>query len=73
MSQKKTLQEKLSKRKYKIPNRFLYNVLSKLVIGKMLEPKYNVHYEIIDDINKEKGPCFLIFNHQSRIDKGGLS
>lgn len=68
MSQKKTLQEKLSKRKYKVPNRLLYNVLSKFVIGKMLEPKYNVHYEIVDDINKEKGPCFLIFNHQSRID-----
>ncbi len=68
MKHKKTLQEKLALRKYHIPNRLIYSVLSKVVIGKILEPKYNVHYEIVDDINKEKGPCFLIFNHQSRID-----
>ncbi len=68
MKHKETLQEKLAKRKFHIPNRFIYSVLTKTVIAKFLEPKYNVHYEIIDDINKEKGPCFLIFNHQSRID-----
>lgn len=65
---KKTLQEKLTSRKYHIPNRFLYFVLKKVVIDKVLAPKYNIHYQIIDDINDEKGPCFLIFNHQSRID-----
>lgn len=68
MRHKETLQEKLSRRKYRRPNRFLYSILSNVVIKHVLEPKYNVHYEIIDDINKEKGPCFLIFNHQSRID-----
>lgn len=65
---KKTLQEKITSRKYHIPNRFLYFVLKKAVIDKVLAPKYNIHYQIIDDINDEKGPCFLIFNHQSRID-----
>lgn len=68
MKKKKTLQQKLNYRHYHQPNRFLYGFLKKLVIDRMLAPKYNIHYEIIDDINKEKGPCFLIFNHQSRID-----
>lgn len=66
--QKKTLQQKINYRKYHQPNRFIYSFLKRLVIDKILAPKYNIHYEIINDINKEKGPCFLIFNHQSRID-----
>ena len=65
---KETLQEKLSKRKYKIPNKFLYNTLSNVVIKGFLQPKYNPHYNIIDDLNECDGPCFLIYNHQSRID-----
>ena len=66
--QKKTLQQKINYRKYHQPNRFIYSFLKRLVIDKILAPKYNIHYEIIDDINKEKGPCFIIFNNQSRID-----
>ena len=34
------------------------------IVGK----KYNAHYEIVDDIKDCKGPCFVIFNHLSRID-----
>lgn len=65
---KETLQEKLARRKYKIPNKFLYRALSTVVIKGFLQPKYNPTYNIIDDINDCDGPCFLIYNHQSRID-----
>ena len=65
---KLTLQEKLAKRKYKIPSSFFFKGLAKLVLTPFLSPKYNPHYEIIDDINECDGPCFLIYNHQSRID-----
>lgn len=68
MKKKETLQEKLARRKYKIPNRLIYSLLSTCVVKWFLQPKYNVHYNIIDDINDCKGPCFLIYNHQSRID-----
>ena len=68
MKKKETLQEKLARRKYKRPNKFLYKALNKVVIKPFLAPKYNPHYEIIDDINECEGPCFLIYNHQSRID-----
>ena len=64
MKKKETLQEKLARRNFKIPNKFVYRLLSKVVIKWFLEPKYNVHYNVIDDINKEEGPCFLIYNHQ---------
>ena len=40
---KKTLQEKITSRKYHVPNRFLYFVLKKVVIDKVLAPKYNIH------------------------------
>ncbi|MBP5177042.1 MAG: hypothetical protein ILP02_00485, partial [Clostridia bacterium] len=30
--------------------------------------KFNAHYERIDDVSKCKGPCFVIFNHLSRLD-----
>jgi 1-acyl-sn-glycerol-3-phosphate acyltransferase len=53
---------------YKIPSSFFFKGLAKLVLTPFLSPKYNPHYEIIDDINECDGPCFLIYNHQSRID-----
>lgn len=68
MKNKKTIADKLANRKYKRPNKFLYGALYKIIVRKVLEPKYNVHYQVIDDINQEKGPCFLIYNHQSRMD-----
>lgn len=68
MKEKKTLQEQLSLRKFKIPNKFLYNTLSTCVIKWFLQPKYNPTYKVIDNINDCEGPCFLIYNHQSRID-----
>lgn len=67
MKEKLTNKQKLTQRKFKITNRFyywLYYFLDKLFIIK----KYKPHIEIIDDINDCKGPCFLIFNHLSRVD-----
>ena len=65
---KETLQEKLARRKYKIPNKFVYCTLNKLIINSFLAPKFHPTYHIIDNINDYKGPCFLIYNHQSRMD-----
>ena len=65
---KETLQEKLARRKYKIPNKFVYCTLNKLIINPFLAPKFHPTYHIIDNINDYKGPCFLIYNHQSRMD-----
>ena len=65
---KETLQEKLARRKYKIPNKFVYCTLNKLIINPFLAPKFHPTYHIIDNINAYKGPCFLIYNHQSRMD-----
>lgn len=65
--QKPTLQEQLKKRTYKTPSRtvtWMYNVVGSVA----LLPKYNPHIEVIDDIRKEKGACFLIWNHLSRVD-----
>lgn len=66
-SSKPTLQEKLAKRKYNLPPRpflFLYRV----IISGFVAPKYRPHYTIKDNINDCKGPCFVIWNHLSRLD-----
>lgn len=68
MGKKKlTLQEKLAKRHFKVPNILsygIYSFASKHVIGK----KYHTKYIIRDNINDCHGPAFLIWNHQSRRD-----
>jgi ribosomal protein S27AE len=68
---KKTIAQKLYERKYHRPNRFLYwlyYVLSKIFI------LHRYHPEILikDDISKCQGPCFVIWNHLSRIDHAYL-
>ena len=66
-SGKPTLQEKLAKRKYRPPSRFvtfLYHFIASIV----LLPRLNPHITVKDDINKREGPCFLIWNHLSRLD-----
>ena len=70
---KESLQNKLAKRKYKQTNRFVYCVLNKVIIKHILQPKFNPTYNIIDNINDCEGPCFLIYNHQSRLDYIWLS
>ena len=68
MAKKKfTLQQELDKRKYAPPGRFIntvYHILAKFILA----GKYNVKYNIIDNINDCDGPCFLIYNHLSRRD-----
>lgn len=66
---KPTLQQKLAARKPGIPNgivTFLYRV----IMSGFVAPKYRPHYTIRDNINDCKGPCFLIWNHLSRLDHG---
>lgn len=62
-----TLQQKLSVRKYRKPSRiilFLYRV----IMSGFVAPKYRPHYTIKDNVNDCKGPCFIIWNHLSRLD-----
>ncbi len=66
-AQKKTLQQKLKERKFKIPNPFFYWIYY-FLMGKFIMQKYKPHIKIIDDINECKGACFLIWNHLSRLD-----
>ena len=37
-------------------------------VAKLLRGKYKPNFHIIDDVNDCDGPCFVIFNHLSRID-----
>ena len=64
---KPTLQQRLAERKYHTPSRFvtfLYNAVGSAV----LLPKYAPHITKKVDITKREGPCFLIWNHLSRLD-----
>ena len=66
-NEKKTLQERLNERKYKTPNKLitgLYNRIASIV----LLPKYNPHIVKEVDIKDEDCPCFIIWNHLSRLD-----
>lgn len=66
--EKLTIEQKLKQRKYKIPNGLVWFLYAALARSPFLGPKYHVNYKIIDDINKCKGPCFVIWNHLSRRD-----
>ncbi|MCI2069537.1 MAG: 1-acyl-sn-glycerol-3-phosphate acyltransferase [Bacilli bacterium] len=66
-----TIEEKLFKRKYRRPSRFL-NFLYHFISWHAILKKYHPHIVIKDDINDCKGPCFLIWNHLSRIDHAYL-
>ena len=66
--QRKTLQQEVESRQAKIPVplfHWFYHFVFKYFFKKQ---KYNAHITVKDDINKCKGPCFLIFNHLSRFD-----
>ncbi len=68
MKEKLTLEQKLSKRKYKQCNKVVWWAMNKLVVKPFLAKKYNPTYKITDNINDCDGPCFLFYNHQSRMD-----
>ena len=65
---KKTLQEKLLKRKYKQPSKFLWWGLNNLVLRPFLAPPLHIEYDIRDNINECKTGAFIVYNHQSRAD-----
>ena len=68
MEKKKlTLQQKLDKRTYKTPNRF-YNWIYHFIMADIKLGKHNPEIIYKDDIRKETGPCFIIWNHLSRLD-----
>lgn len=63
---KHTIKQEIVHRSYNIPGGFMtgfYHMLTSILSG-----KYNCEYNIIDDINDEKGPAFVIFNHLTRFD-----
>ena len=67
MSKKIPISKKLSKRKYAPAPRliaWIYKTIMVNIVGR----KYKPNFHIIDDVNDCDGPCFVIFNHLSRID-----
>ncbi len=67
MKKKLSISQKLRKRKYKPTSKFIawiYKTIMLDIVGR----KYKPNFKIIDDVNDCKGPCFVVFNHLSRID-----
>ncbi|MBP5312667.1 MAG: 1-acyl-sn-glycerol-3-phosphate acyltransferase [Clostridia bacterium] len=68
MSKKtRSLRAELANRKYRIPNRLYYWIYHFLMSG-FIAKKYRPHVVVKDSISDCKGPCFLIWNHLSRLD-----
>ena len=61
----RNLQDELLHRKYKKPNPFLYFIYYAVGRTHLLGAKY---HPVFENVEKVKGPCFLIWNHQSRRD-----
>lgn len=64
---KQTISEKLKKREYRPPSRFITFIYKHLMVD-VIARKYHPHFNIIDDVNDCESGCFVIFNHLSRID-----
>jgi hypothetical protein len=67
MSKKETLQQELSRRKYRQPNTFFYWFYKTVMVDFQIA-KFNPKITMIDDIRKEKDGAFLLWNHLSRLD-----
>ncbi len=67
MKKQQTIAEKLAKRKYGPPHRVI-SALYKFIMVDLVARKYNPKFHIIDKVSDCDGPCFVIFNHLSRID-----
>ncbi len=67
MKKKLTIAEKLAKRNYAPPKKFI-SFLYKTIMVDICGKKYNPKFHIIDSVADYDGPCFVIFNHLSRID-----
>lgn len=64
---KPTLQERLTCRRYRQP-RGIIMFLYRHIMSGFIAPRYHPHYVRHVDINDCKGPCFVIWNHLSRLD-----
>lgn len=67
MAEKLSISQKLAKRKYR-PAPKLITMIYKTIMVNIKGRKYKPHFHIIDDVNDCDGPCFVIFNHLSRLD-----
>ena len=68
MKKEKDLQLELAQRKIKIPNPFIYWIYYFVGLTPLLGGKYHPTFDVKDSTADYKGPCFLIWNHQSRRD-----
>lgn len=66
MNKHMTIKEELAKRNYTTPSGFMSGI--NYLLTSFMGPKYKCEYTVIDDINREEGPAFVIFNHLSRFD-----
>jgi uncharacterized membrane-anchored protein YitT (DUF2179 family) len=67
MAKKLSISQKLAKRKYKPASKFIYWIY-KFVMVDIVGRKYKPKFHIIDKVTDCDGPCFVVFNHLSRID-----
>ena len=65
--EKLTIAQKLVKRKYKPSNR-LVSGLYKFIMLDLVYKKIQGEYHLVDKVTDCDGPCFVIFNHLSRLD-----
>ena len=69
MKRELNISKDLAKRKYKIPNGFLYWIYYVIMV-KIVLRKFKPKFIKEVDLKDYKGPCFLVWNHLSRIDHG---
>ena len=67
MAEKLPISKKLAKRKYRPASKFIAFIYKTIMVD-IVGRKYKAKFHIIDDVNDCDGPCFVIFNHLSRID-----
>ena len=67
MAEKMTIAKKLAKREYKPAPKLIAGIYKFLMVD-VIGRKYKPQFHIIDDVNDCDGPCFVIFNHLSRLD-----
>ncbi len=67
MAKRLTRAKRLAKRKYRPTNKFIY-WLYKVIMVNIVGRKYNPKFHVIDNVADCDGPCFVVFNHLSRID-----
>ena len=72
MKEKLTISQKLAKRKYRPPLRIISS-LYKFIMVDIVSRKYKPKFHKIDKVSDCDGPCFVIFNHLSRIDHAYLA